>query len=43
MELTNGIFTATGKIYKNNRGSSLRTVINTNVHLVIAIKDVMLF
>ena len=42
MELTNGIFKATGQIYKNNRGSILRTVIYTIGHFAIAITVLML-
>ena len=42
MELTNGIFKATGQIYKNNRGSILRTVIYTIGHFIIAITVLML-
>ena len=42
MELTNGIFRATGQIYKNNRGSIFRTVIYTIGHFAIAITVLML-
>ena len=42
MELSNGIFKATGQIYKNNRGSILRTVIYTIGHFAIAITVLML-
>ena len=42
MELTNGIFTAAGNIYKNNRGSILRTIVYTIGHFAIAITVLML-
>ena len=42
MELTKGIFTAAGSIFKNNRGSILRTVIYTIGHFIIAITVLML-
>ena len=42
MEITNGIFKATGQIYKNNRGSILRTIIYTIGHFAIAITVLML-
>ena len=42
MEITNGIFRATGNIYKNNRGSILRTIIYTIGHFAIAITVLML-
>ena len=42
MEITNGIFRATGNIYKNNKGSILRTVIYTIGHFAIAITVLML-
>ncbi len=42
MELTNGIFTAASNIYKNNRGSILRTIIYTLGHFIIAITVLML-
>ena len=42
MELTNGIFAAAGNIYKNNRGSILRTVVYTVGHFIIAITVLML-
>ena len=42
MEITNGIFKAVGDIYKNNKGSILRTVIYTIGHFVIAITVLML-
>ena len=42
MEITNGIFKATGNIYKNNKGSILRTIIYTIGHFAIAITVLML-
>ena len=42
MELTKGIFKASGQIYKNNKGSILRTIIYTIGHFVIAITVLML-
>ena len=42
MELTNGIITATNNIYKNNKGSILRTIIYTIGHFIIAISVLML-
>ena len=42
MELTNGIFKAAGSIYKNNRGSILRTIVYTFGHFVIAISVLMM-
>ena len=42
MELTSGIFKATGQIYKNNKGSILRTIIYTIGHFIIAITVLML-
>ena len=36
-EFTSGIFQATKEIYKNNRGSILRTVVYTIGHFAIAI------
>ena len=42
MELTNGIFNAAGTIYKNNRGSILRTIVYTIGHFAIAITVLML-
>ena len=41
-ELTSGIFQASKKIYKNNRGSLIRTIIYTIGHFVIAITVLML-
>ena len=42
MELTSGIFKASGQIYKNNKGSILRTIIYTIGHFLIAITVLML-
>ena len=42
MELTTGIFNATASIYKNNKGSILRTFIYTIGHFLIAITVLML-
>lgn len=42
MELTNGIFTAAGNIYRNNKGSILRTIVYTVGHFIIAITVLML-
>tara|TARA_B100000902_G_scaffold351473_1_gene361486 strand:+ start:594 stop:836 length:243 start_codon:yes stop_codon:yes gene_type:complete len=42
MELTNGIIKASGQIYKNNKGSILRTFIYTIGHFIIAISVLML-
>ena len=42
MEFTNGIFNAAGSIYKNNRGSILRTIVYTLGHFAIAITVLML-
>ena len=42
MEITSGIFKATGQIYKNNKGSILRTIIYTIGHFAIAITVLML-
>ena len=42
MEVTSGIFKAAGNIYKNNKGSILRTVVYTVGHFVIAITVLML-
>tara|TARA_B100000945_G_C20122407_1_gene475473 strand:+ start:348 stop:587 length:240 start_codon:yes stop_codon:yes gene_type:complete len=41
-ELTSGIFEVSKKIYKNNKGSILRTVIYTIGHFIIAITVLML-
>jgi len=37
VEFTQGLFTASKNIYKNNRGSILRTVVYTIGHFAIAI------
>ena len=42
MEFTKGIFNAAGSIYKNNRGSILRTIVYTLGHFIIAISVLML-
>ena len=42
MELTSGIFKAAENIYKNNKGSILRTFIYTVGHFAIAITVLML-
>ena len=42
MEFTKGIFNAAGSIYKNNRGSILRTIVYTLGHFAIAITVLML-
>ena len=42
MELTSGIFKASGQIYKNNKGSILRTIVYTIGHFAIAITVLML-
>ena len=42
MEFTNGIFNAAESIYKNNRGSILRTIVYTLGHFAIAITVLML-
>lgn len=42
MELTNGIFKAAQSVYKNNKGSILRTVVYTFGHFIIAITVLML-
>ena len=42
MELTNGIVSAASNIYKNNKGSILRTIIYTIGHFIIAISVLML-
>ena len=42
MEFTNGIFNAARSIYKNNRGSILRTIVYTLGHFAIAITVLML-
>jgi uncharacterized membrane protein len=42
MEVTSGIFNAATNIYKNNKGSILRTIIYTIGHFIIAISVLML-
>ena len=42
MEITKGIFQASQNIYRNNKGSLLRTVIYTIGHFIIAITVLML-
>ncbi len=42
MELTSGILKASGQIYKNNKGSILRTIVYTIGHFAIAITVLML-
>ena len=42
MEITNGIFQAAQNIYRNNKGSLLRTIIYTIGHFAIAITVLML-
>ena len=42
MEITSGIFNAATNIYKNNKGSILRTIIYTIGHFIIAISVLML-
>ena len=42
MEITDGIFQATQSIYRNNKGSILRTIIYTIGHFAIAITVLML-
>ena len=41
-ELTSGIFNAAKVVYKNNRGSILRTIVYTIGHFAIAITVLML-
>ena len=41
-ELTSGIFNSAKEIYKNNRGSILRTIVYTIGHFAIAITVLML-
>ncbi len=41
-ELTSGIFNSAKDIYKNNRGSILRTIVYTIGHFAIAISVLML-
>jgi len=42
MEVTSGIFNAATSIYKNNKGSILRTIVYTIGHFLIAISVLML-
>ena len=42
MEVTSGIFNAATSIYKNNKGSILRTIIYTIGHFIIAISVLIL-
>ena len=42
MEVTSGIFNAATSIYKNNKGSILRTIVYTIGHFAIAITVLML-
>ena len=42
MEVTRGIFKATENIYRNNKGSILRTIIYTIGHFAIAITVLMI-
>ena len=42
MELTTGIFKAAENIYRNNKGSILRTIVYTIGHFIIAITVLML-
>ena len=42
MEVTSGIFKAAENIYRNNKGSILRTIVYTVGHFVIAITVLML-
>ena len=42
MEVTSGIFNAATSIYKNNKGSILRTIVYTIGHFIIAISVLML-
>ena len=41
-EFTKGIFNTAGEVYKNNKGSLLRTLIYTIGHFIIAISVLML-
>ena len=41
-EFTSGIFHAANKVYENNRGSILRTIVYTIGHFAIAITVLML-
>ena len=42
MELTSGIFNSAANIFRNNKGSILRTIVYTIGHFVIAITVLML-
>jgi len=42
MELTKGIFNTASNVYKNNKGSILRTIVYTVGHFIIAITVLML-
>ena len=42
MEITSGIFKAAESVYKNNKGSILRTIVYTIGHFIIAISVLML-
>ena len=42
MEITSGIFKAAGTVYKDNKGSILRTIIYTIGHFAIAITVLMM-
>ena len=42
MEITSGIFKAADSVYKNNKGSILRTIIYTIGHFAIAITVLMM-
>ena len=42
MEVTSGIFNAATNIYKNNKGSILRTIVYTIGHFIIASSVLML-
>ncbi|MBD1137219.1 DUF2061 domain-containing protein [Pelagibacterales bacterium SAG-MED43] len=42
MELTKGIFNTASNVYKNNKGSILRTIVYTIGHFIIAITVLML-
>ena len=42
MEITNGLFKAAENIFRNNKGSILRTIIYTIGHFAIAITVLML-
>ena len=41
-EFTSGIFNSAKEVYKNNRGSILRTIVYTIGHFIIAITVLML-